>query len=98
MDKSRKKEIIIRMIVEELRYTQFVAHLGRFNLEVESSLISMVEIIKLLMDVPEKAEEFVDTYVEALSQVREFPDLFERHELRPLAQSCYDELLECLEL
>lgn len=104
MDPIESKHIIVSIIIEELRCAQFCAQLAKLNMEMEDSLVSMVRVIQPLMgipapegrDFPELSEKFLNTYVEMISKVREFPGLMERDELKSLAEAVYHLLLTCV--
>lgn len=89
-----KKEIIIELIVQDLRYNQYTAALRKLGIEIYGFELDFVTIIMKLMGIQECPDEWLDLYVSFLGRCEEIDTIPLGKNLYPLAEECYNVLIK----
>lgn len=89
-------QLIIELILQDLKHNQLVLGLDRLNLDAGyCHYLGILDLIQRLMSVPDELmDEFTATYMGYMQGCLEFPISRSGEELRVLASECYDRLRE----
>ena len=89
-------ELIIELILQDLKHNQLILGLERLNLDAGfCHYLGILDLIQRLMEVSDGMEdEFSATYMASMNRSLEFPISRSGEELRPLERECYDSLKE----
>ena len=89
-------ELIIELILQDLKHNQLILGLDRLNLDAGYSYyLSIMDLVQRLMDVPDElAEDFTACYMAFMNRCLEFPISRSGEELGPFAIECYGLLRE----
>lgn len=88
------KEIIIELIVQDLRYNQYTAALRKLGIEIYSFELDFVTITMKLLGIQECTDEWLELYVSFLNRCEEFDMIPLGKNLYPLAEECYNALIK----
>lgn len=96
MIKMTLNELIIELILQDLKHNQLIVGLERLNLDAGyCHYLGILDLIQKLMGTPDKLmDAFAATYMEYMKRCLEFPISRSGEELRELATECY----ECLKV
>jgi len=94
MKNIKTDEIIVTLIVQDLKFFQLVYRLEQVGLEVDQDYhLGIAGLVEKIMGVPpEKAERFYTVYMDHMGNSTEFPVSPLGQELYPLASSCFHDL------
>ena len=89
-------ELIIELILQDLKHNQLILGLDRLNLDAGyCHYLGIIDLVQRLMDVPDELiEDCTACYVAFMNRCLEFPISRSGEELRPFAIECYDLLKE----
>jgi hypothetical protein len=89
-------ELIIELILQDLKHNQLVVGLERLNLDVGyCHYLGILELIQKLMGVSDGSmDDFSATYMGYMQRCMEYPISQSGEELRELARECYKSLRE----
>lgn len=89
-------ELIIELIIQDLKHNQLILGLDRLNLDVGyCHFLGILDLNQWLMGVPDnQMDGFSATYMAVMHRSLEFPISRTEEELRLLAIECYDILSE----
>ncbi len=89
-------ELIIELILQDLKHNQLILGLDRLNLDAGyCHYLAIMDLVQRLLDVPDElAEDFTACYMAFMNRCLEFPISRSGEELRPLAVACYNLLRE----
>jgi hypothetical protein len=84
-------ELIIELILQDLKHNQLIQGLDRLALDAGyCHYLGLLDLIQKLMGVPDKLmDEFTTIYMASMDRCLEFPISKSGEELRPLANGCY---------
>jgi hypothetical protein len=87
-------ELIIELILQDLKHNQLVLGLDKLNLDAGyCHFLGILDLIQRLMGVSEELnDDFCTAYMGFMQRCLEFPISRSGEELRPLASECF----ECL--
>ena len=90
--KSLLEELVIELILQDLKHNQLLYGLDRLNLDAGyCHFLGILDLVQRLMEVPkELIDDFADTYMDAMHRSLDFPISRSGEELRTLAAECYD--------
>jgi len=96
MFKITLDELIIELVLQDLKHNQLGLGLDRLNLDAGyCHYLGILDLIQKLMEVPEESmDDFTATYMASMNRSLEFPISRSGEELRSLARECYDSLRE----
>ncbi len=91
-------ELIIELILQDLKHNQLISGLDRLNLDAGyCHFLGIMDLIQKLMGIPDDLiDEFSGTYMTAMHRSLGFPISRSGEELRQLAMECYENLKETL--
>ncbi|MEX2565823.1 MAG: hypothetical protein WD431_07775 [Cyclobacteriaceae bacterium] len=94
MENMTLDELIIELILQDLKHNQLVLGLDRLNLDAGyCHFLGILDLIQKLMGVPgELSDDFCTVYMGFIERSLEFPISRSGEELRSLAKECF----ECL--
>lgn len=89
-------ELIIELILQDLKHNQLILGLDRLNLDAGyCHYLDIMDLIQRLMEVSDDLiDEFSATYMASMHRSLDFPISRSGEELRPLAMECYEDLKE----
>ena len=89
-------ELVIELILQDLKHNQLILGLDRLNLDAGYyHYLAIMDLVQRLMDIPDElTEDFTACYMASMNRCLEFPISRSGEELRPLAAECYDSLRE----
>ncbi len=89
-------ELVIQLILQDLKHNQLVLGLDRLNLDAGyCHFLGILDLVQRLMGVPEELmEDFSAIYMAFMQRGVEFSISRSGKELRPLARECYNRLRE----
>jgi hypothetical protein len=90
---TRKKELIIKLIQQDLKHNQLTGGLQKIGLKTDVHHLELVEVIMALMDKSEDNHQYLKTYFHFLNQAANYKITATADNLKPLAEKCYKELL-----
>ncbi len=87
-------ELIIELILQDLKHNQLILGLDRLNLDAGySHYLGILDLTQKLMGIPEEfIDDFSTTYMRYMQRCLEFPITRSGEELRELAVECYENL------
>src|SRR5690606_30595677 len=92
-------ELIVELILQDLKHNQLILGLDRLNLDAGyCHFLGIMDLVQRLMEIPEElTDDFAATYMAFMQRSLEFPISRSGEELRPLAGECYDGLRKMME-
>jgi len=89
-------ELIIELILQDLKHNQLILGLDRLNLDAGyCHYLAIMDLVQRLMDVSDEwTEDFTACYMAFMNRCLEFPISRSGEELRPFAIECYGLLKE----
>ena len=92
---TANKDLIIRLIRQDLKHNQLVVGLKELGFEDDGlHMLELHKIIADLMNIPEgKWDELLDTYFDFLEQSTDHRIDHDGKALTPLAEACYELLI-----
>jgi len=87
-------ELIIELILQDLKHNQLILGLDRLNLDAGfCHYLGILDLIQRLMGIPEElVDDFSAAYMVYMQRCLEFPISRSGEELRELAVECYENL------
>ncbi|MBD8488143.1 hypothetical protein IFO69_05230 [Echinicola sp. CAU 1574] len=92
----QKDELIIELILRDLKHNQLIKGLDNLDLDAgHRHHLGIRDLVKRLMEVAEPLEnDFLDTYMGYMDRCLEYPISSLGEELSKLAEECYERLGE----
>jgi hypothetical protein len=84
-----KKEIIIEVIKQDMRYNQYIAALRRLGIEVYEFELDFVGIVLKLLEIKECPDSWLELYVSFISRGEDCEISPSGNNLYQLAEECY---------
>jgi len=86
-----RDELIIELILQDLKHNQLIQGLDRLALDAGyCHYLGILDLVEKLMVVPDDLmDHFTATYMAFMDRCLEFPITRSGEELRPLANGCY---------
>ena len=90
------KEVIINIIVQDMRLNQYKNRLKKLGIEVYGYDPDFIGIVAKLMELPDEMfnDNWVDLYAKWISKCDRLTIMPDCKNLQPLAQNCYTALLK----
>ena len=86
--------VIIELIKQDMRFNQYIAALRNLGIEVYDFDLDLMIIVAKLMKVTEMTDSWMELYVTELSKCENVSIEPLGNNLYPLAEECYNALLE----
>lgn len=87
-------ELLIGLILQDLKHNQLIQGLDRLNLDSGyCHYLGILDLVQRLIGVPDDLmDDFTATYMDSMDRCLEFPISRSGDELRPWALECYERL------
>ncbi len=92
---TANKNLIIKLIQQDLKHNQLVVGLQKIGLNTDLHNLEIIDIVAHLMGIKEISNKWLITYVSFLEQSSKFEVSDSGKDLIPLAKACYKQLLHC---